>query len=218
MSPADENQEQNHPKLFSIRQYTLSCRQKNLFHCWPFPVKYLLLCLSHGVNNILPPLDLPPYVIQSSEHVRSIDCMQKDNKDNPIVVNDEGPDITEESAGKRSYNSRQLCHSSGIMSRDVSSNMLCPERQALSTPTTLHSCLDVDKWPIRSLDCSRMSRKNDRSRKGKQKKRWMVDILAVAKPCSLEDLYKMNREIENGCNSELAEECSNQKLDINSWF
>lgn len=65
----------------------------------------------------------------------------------------------------------------------------------------------------------------------------MVDILAVAKPCSLEDVYEMNSEnvdkntavkkglrgvkqsaiVDHGCNSELAEDCSNGKLEIHGY-
>lgn len=147
--------------------------------------------------------------------------MKKDNED-PIVI---------QSACKEPNNTKEICHSSWI-SHDVSSDIL-----ASQITTTPHSCLDVDKEPIRSVDCSRTSRKNDRRRKAKLKKRLMVDILAVAKPCSLEDVCEMNREnadtnaaaekglrgvkqastADHGCNSEFEEDCSNQKLEIHGY-
>ncbi|XP_057249192.1 uncharacterized protein LOC104889696 isoform X2 [Beta vulgaris subsp. vulgaris] len=42
--------------FFSMRQYVLLSRQKDIFKSWPFAEKYLRLCLKYGVTNVLPPL------------------------------------------------------------------------------------------------------------------------------------------------------------------
>ena len=72
-------------------------------------------------------------------------------------------------------------------------------------------------------------RNKRKRRKGKRKKRSMVDILAAAKPCTLEDLLRINRlccglskpfeneikrteQMTDNSKSELTEEDSNEKL------
>lgn len=89
-----------------------------------------------------------------------------------------------------------------------------------------HQCNKIMNCP------KRLSHKRKR-RKGKCKKRSMVDILAAAKPCTLEDLLKINRlcsamskpleneiqgiegmttDVEQNNKSEITEEDSNDKL------
>ncbi|RZC47356.1 hypothetical protein C5167_040326 [Papaver somniferum] len=43
--------------LFSIRDYVLAARDKNISRNWPFPEKYLQTCMIHGVSKVLPPFD-----------------------------------------------------------------------------------------------------------------------------------------------------------------
>ncbi|KAL9691943.1 hypothetical protein QQ045_012371 [Rhodiola kirilowii] len=40
---------------FSIRDFVLAARSKNIETNWPFPDKHLKLCLKHGVKDLLPP-------------------------------------------------------------------------------------------------------------------------------------------------------------------
>uniref|UniRef100_A0A7N0TY30 Uncharacterized protein n=1 Tax=Kalanchoe fedtschenkoi TaxID=63787 RepID=A0A7N0TY30_KALFE len=40
---------------FSIRDFVLAARSKDIGTNWPFPDKHLKLCLKHGVKNLLPP-------------------------------------------------------------------------------------------------------------------------------------------------------------------
>lgn len=87
-----------------------------------------------------------------------------------------------------------------------------------------HQCSKIVK-------CSTVVRHKRKKRKGKFKKRSMVDILAVAKQCTLEDLLRINRlccglskpleneikgiertmNVENNCKSDVTEENSNGK-------
>ncbi|RZC63415.1 hypothetical protein C5167_025170 [Papaver somniferum] len=43
--------------FFSIRDYVLAARDKNISRNWPFPEKYLQTCMIHGVSKVLPPFD-----------------------------------------------------------------------------------------------------------------------------------------------------------------
>ncbi|KAI3890246.1 hypothetical protein MKX03_021250 [Papaver bracteatum] len=43
--------------LFSIRDYVLAARDKNISRNWPFPEKYLQTCMIYGVSKVLPPFD-----------------------------------------------------------------------------------------------------------------------------------------------------------------
>ncbi|XP_068643547.1 uncharacterized protein [Aristolochia californica] len=50
------------PGLFSIRNYVFTSRSKDIGTNWPFPPRFLQLCLKHGVKELLPPFEPPDSV------------------------------------------------------------------------------------------------------------------------------------------------------------
>ncbi|MQM21375.1 hypothetical protein Taro_054414 [Colocasia esculenta] len=59
--PADGPDEAQHPR-FSIRDYVFASRSRDVRTHWPFPQRYLQLCLKHGVRDLLPPVEPPDLV------------------------------------------------------------------------------------------------------------------------------------------------------------
>ncbi|KAL4185958.1 hypothetical protein AMTRI_Chr10g8370 [Amborella trichopoda] len=47
---------------FSIREYVLAARNRDIGTNWPFSPQYLQLCVKHGVRNLLPPFESPDIV------------------------------------------------------------------------------------------------------------------------------------------------------------
>ncbi|GMH18638.1 hypothetical protein Nepgr_020479 [Nepenthes gracilis] len=65
-------------KPFCLRRYVLISRQKDLSQSWPFPEKYLKMCLRHGIVDVLPPFESPDF------------CMDQPNRgDNEINASTE---------------------------------------------------------------------------------------------------------------------------------
>ncbi|KAG9448870.1 hypothetical protein H6P81_008835 [Aristolochia fimbriata] len=64
------------PGLFSIRHYVFTSRSKDIGTNWPFPPKFLQLCLKHGVKEILPPFEPPDSVRGQSSVTPSVSDRQ----------------------------------------------------------------------------------------------------------------------------------------------
>lgn len=72
---------------FSVRQHVLACRQRDVFSNWPFPKKYLHMCLSHGIKEVLPPLESHKSALQSIRGVVSSNYAQQEDKDDDLFRN-----------------------------------------------------------------------------------------------------------------------------------
>ncbi|PON66882.1 hypothetical protein PanWU01x14_106680 [Parasponia andersonii] len=242
-------------KPFSIRQYVLASRQKDMFQSWPFPEKYLHICLKHGINNVLPPLEPHHLAIQSlrRSHRRS-NCSQQ-NKENvggsyqeihQITVEQEkllkeGCNLNSEETVSKicnpdfhlsfSYNTYEHEENDPQLSSDVASaNMVSRDQPSTNIPSSLHVRDPCDKI-MNSTKRLWLKRKRHKG-KGKHKKKSIVDVLAVAKPCTPEKLCIINSlcnglrnwpledstagtkqitKVERSCESELTEEGLNDK-------
>ncbi|XVE81181.1 hypothetical protein DITRI_Ditri15bG0042200 [Diplodiscus trichospermus] len=183
---------------FSIRQFVVASRRKDIFHCWPFPQKYLQICLKHGIDNVLPPFEPCNPAVQTTTT-----CSQQD-KENVSFENKARDIIVQEKLIEDQCNSdydevisKAPCHDcreihldnsckhkdESNFSSDYTSNYV---RVQINQKSSSH--LYVHQR-INTVSPKKLRHKK-RKHKGRQKKRSMVDILANATPCSLDDLYR----------------------------
>ncbi|KAK7358010.1 hypothetical protein VNO80_17309 [Phaseolus coccineus] len=183
-----QNQNQNLPvapqsgaglKPFSIRQYVLGCRHRNISQNWPFEEKHLQLCLKNGLKleELLPPLE--PGKTSHDDNKKEIDSC---NAEVPQGIDDEcnykvsnHPSSHEE--GKQS-NHQNWSNKSANLSQPE-------ERCTLSSSTNVHKSSPAVSPP-------KAVKHKRKRRKGKCKKRSMMDILAVAQHSTLEEIDGMN--------------------------
>lgn len=92
---SNNNLEEPDKRPFSIRQYVLACRQKDVFSNWPFPEKYLQMCLNYGISDVLPPLESHNSAIQSLRGAVGLNCTQQDDE-NVDYSEDKEPDTIEQ--------------------------------------------------------------------------------------------------------------------------
>ncbi|XP_030973879.1 uncharacterized protein LOC115994009 isoform X2 [Quercus lobata] len=235
-------------KSFSIRKYALASRQKDIFCSWPFPEKYLKICFKHGISNVLPPLEPGDSVIQSlrrdvmfksskqdNKKADSIDNKAPDFAEQEKLIKDECDSYSNEAISKVSSQECPLFPSSNSdkleeNNSNIASDFMVPR---FKPSTTMHSLHHHDDQNGKLQISSKRMRHKRKRHKGKHKKRSMVDILAVAKHCSSEELYRINQilgcasekapkhggegnggmaNIENNCESELTDDCLDKKL------
>ncbi|XP_019702842.1 uncharacterized protein [Elaeis guineensis] len=92
------------PPHFSIRDYVLNLRSKDVTKNWPFPCKFLQLCLECGVKDILPPFESPDLVRaqfcrRGAESQQQIACSYSEQisaEVKPLETKDVGRDDDEE--------------------------------------------------------------------------------------------------------------------------
>ncbi|KAH0981444.1 hypothetical protein GBA52_008621 [Prunus armeniaca] len=92
---SNNNLEEPDKRPFSIRQYVLACRQKDVLSNWPFPEKYLQICLNYGISDVLPPLESHNSAIQSLRGAVGLNCTQQDDE-NVDYSKDKEPDTIEQ--------------------------------------------------------------------------------------------------------------------------
>ncbi|KAL1154408.1 hypothetical protein V6Z11_A09G239000 [Gossypium hirsutum] len=150
---------------FSLRQFVVDARRKDIFQCWPFPKKYLQVCLKYGITNVLPPFEL--YHVSFENKVVLQEKLIKDEcncyYDQMLLSN-------------------TPCNESNL-SFDHTSDVTVPVTRESSS--VQGSNPDVH-WRI-DMVSPKKTRHKQKKRKGRQKKRLMSDILARATPCTLED-------------------------------
>lgn len=76
------------------------------------------------------------------------------------------------------------------LSSNTISDYMVPINQCLTSIRSSHHQVDQS---FKSPSYSQRLRRKRKTRKGKRKKRSMVDILAVAKHCTLDDLFRISR-------------------------
>ncbi|QCE05721.1 hypothetical protein DEO72_LG9g726 [Vigna unguiculata] len=174
-------------KPFAIRQYVLACRHRNISLNWPYEEKHLQLCLKSGLREkeLLPPLE--PDKASHDEPVKGFSKMHSPNGNK----NKETDSCNAEVPQKCNYkvSNHPSPHEEGNYSNyhNDSAKFSQPEEtRTLSDSTNFH-----DKSPL--LPPSKTVKCKRRRRKGKCKKRLMVDILAMAQHSSLEEIDAMNK-------------------------
>lgn len=157
----------------------------------------------------------------------------KMNKASRILNFDESDAGVQREVYQSLSNSRFKCEEDNERSPDTVLELVVVGNQSSTTAPSLHS---QDDHSTEALTSPKRFRHKRRKRKGKLKKRSMVDICAVAKSRTLEDLEKSYRlacdsvtsegivgeEImqmthdDHGCEPELTEDCSEKKHQMNN--
>ncbi|XP_043722823.1 uncharacterized protein LOC122669964 [Telopea speciosissima] len=199
-------------KPFSIRQYVFEARQKDIYNNWPFPEEYLKVCSKHGVSRVLPPFGSNES-IRNSLHTKDVgqNCAKKEDsdvgfidkhstwidgtEDNLEVAGDVYMDAAISEVSKKvnhlSLNCNKPEHGDG---KGLSSNvgkhpLVSKDNTSNAKPSLNHSYVQI----VVALPSTKAFRKQKqkgkpKKHKGKPKKRLLADILAEARPCTLEDI------------------------------
>ncbi|KAL9316943.1 hypothetical protein ACSQ67_013460 [Phaseolus vulgaris] len=178
-------------KPFSLRQYVLASRHRNLLQNWPFHEKHLKLCLEHGLEEVLPPLgpqtslsepDSPNLMHSSSDG----NSNKKEEADSckaevPHLHGYHPQTVQNECDYKVKEGNQHHCS-------NVSANLSQPAYKCTLPSSTHHA---YKRSPL--LPSSKAVKDKCRRHKGRCKKRSMVDILAVARHSTLEEIHRMNK-------------------------
>lgn len=198
----------NNKRLFSqslihyklcCRQYVLACRDRNISQNWPYEEKHLQLCLKSGVmeKELLPPLE--PGKASHDEPLNGFSKMHPPNDNNSKETDSCIAEVPQECNYKVSNHQPS--------SQEEAAKLSQPEETcSLSGSTNLHN----NSLPLKTVKCKR------RRRKGKCKKRFMVDILAMAQHSTLEEIDGMNKffyaqTVVEGCHEQAVDEDSCRK-------
>ncbi|XP_039055557.1 uncharacterized protein LOC120198276 [Hibiscus syriacus] len=174
-------------KPFSIRQFVADTRRKDVIHCWPFPKRYLQVCLKYGISDVLPPFEpcTNPSARVLNENVGRT-CSDHQHEDQ---VSFENKVILQEILIKDEWNCnydeilpKGPCHESNL-SFDYTSNVTVPVNRESNSVQGPHF---DSQQRIKRVSPKKLSHKQ-RKRKGRLKKRTMSDILARSKSCTLDD-------------------------------
>ncbi|RDX88063.1 hypothetical protein CR513_30394, partial [Mucuna pruriens] len=168
-------------KPFSLREYVVACRQRSILGNWPFYEKHLQLCLKHGIKEVLPPMRCQKQLKGCSNLMHS----QNDNTKEADSCKAEVPHVIDEhSQIKNECDYKVTNH---LSSHEEGNQHNCGTISAnLSQPA------DTCTLPT-STHVHKTVRDKRRRRKGRCKKRFMVDILAVARHSTLEEIHRMNK-------------------------
>ncbi|CAJ2631109.1 unnamed protein product [Trifolium pratense] len=163
-------------KPFSIRQYVLACRQKSVSHSWPFPNKYLQMCLNHGLKDVLPPFE--------SLKVKGcfsnlVNYSQNDHDSKELAEFCKTESVQQHVIEQNQQNIKNECDFN-VSHGEVSYKKVTKEYEWPSTFTLNQSSIHVHK-----ILPSKLMKDKRKRRKGRCKKRSMVDILAVARHSTL---------------------------------
>ncbi|XP_061357964.1 uncharacterized protein LOC133302227 [Gastrolobium bilobum] len=191
-------------KPFSIRQYVLASRHRSILHSWPFPEKYLQMCLNRGLRDVLPPFGRQTSLAESLKGCSNSMLLRNDSKEvdcckteehhlieHPQNIKNECDLFSDGERYKVTTNHNRDCPSSHEEGNQHNCGVSVNLSQSADT-FTLPSSVNVHKNSS-SLALSKVTKDKRRRRRGRCKKRSMVDILAVARHCTLEEIYRMNK-------------------------
>lgn len=188
-------------KPFSIRRYVLASRHKSIFHSWPFPEKYLQICLNHGLKDILPPFESLKGCSKLLQHSRN------DHDTKNLAEFCKTKSVQQHVIKQNQHNIKNECDllshggegSYKLVTKESSSKHVsnCSDYVKLSGSAdhmfNLPSSSIHGHKRLPSLVSSKATKDKCRKRKGRCKKRSMVDILAVARHCTLEEIRRINK-------------------------
>ncbi|KAL2323863.1 hypothetical protein Fmac_022921 [Flemingia macrophylla] len=180
-------------KPFSIRQYVLAFRHRNILHSWPFHEKHLQLCLKHGLKEVLPPFGRQTSLAESLKGCSN--SMHSSNDHNnkadsckaevPLAIDDPLQCIKNEC----DYKVTKAPSSHEEENQQKCSSIISPNLSKPVNTYTLQSSTNVPK----TLPPSKAVKDQRRRRRERCKKRSMVDILAVARHSTLEEIHRINQ-------------------------
>ncbi|MED6184966.1 hypothetical protein PIB30_052504 [Stylosanthes scabra] len=200
-------------KPFSIRQYALAWRNRSIFHSWPFPEKYLHMCLSRGIRDVLPPLFASQTCCEEDESSLKGCCSKNLISYHGNNSNDDSNDgVDGEFCKTHSHSNIKNNNEYGTSFHDDDDdnqhkNCIVPfnnnvaeeddDEEVLDIQPISSSIVDVHKTSSSPTMLASLSNKGvkdkRRRRRGRCKKRSMADILADARYCTVEEIYSMNK-------------------------
>ncbi|KAL2323864.1 hypothetical protein Fmac_022922 [Flemingia macrophylla] len=178
-------------KPFSIRQYALASRHRSTLHSWPFHEKHLQLCLKHGLKEVLPPFVTKNSLAEPLKGCSNLTYSRNDDSQEVDSCKAEVPDFIDDHLQciKNECDCKVAnpfsSHEEGNQHKGIISANLSQPAEAC----TFQSSTNVYK----SLPPSKAVKDKRRRRRGRCKKRSMVDILAVARHSTLEEIHRINQ-------------------------
>ncbi|XP_027935222.1 uncharacterized protein LOC114190508 [Vigna unguiculata] len=169
-------------KPFSLRQYVLASRHRNFFQNWPFHEKHLWLCLKHGLKEkeVLPPFGSQTSLTEPLKD--SANLMHYSSSDN----NNNSKKEADSCKAEYDYHPQAMKNDCDYKVKEGNEQHCSNISANLSQPSSTHA------HKISSL-MQKAVKDKCRRRKGRCKKRSMVDILAVARHSTLEEIHMMNK-------------------------
>ncbi|RDX89201.1 hypothetical protein CR513_29098, partial [Mucuna pruriens] len=163
-------------------EYVVACRQRSILGNWPFHEKHLQLCLKHGIKEVLPPMRCQKQLKGCSNMMHS----QNDNTKEADSCKAEVPHVIDE----HSQNIKNECDYK--VTNHLSSHEEGNQHNCGTISANLSQPADTCTLPT-STHVHKTVKDKRRRRKGRCKKRSMVDILAVARHSTLEEIHRMNK-------------------------
>ncbi|KHN37302.1 uncharacterized protein LOC114370996 [Glycine soja] len=186
-------------KPFSIRQCVLASRHTNILQSWPFHEKHLQLCLNQGLKEVLPPFGRQTSPAESLQgcsnflmHFRNVN----DDKEPDFCKAEEVPQNIKNEYCDYKVTNQPSSHEEGNQQHKC----------GISSSSNVHK-----SNPVVLLPPSKAVKDKRRRRRGRCKKRSIVDILAEARHSTLEEIHRMNKfyydaTVIEGCQQTVAYE------------
>ncbi|KAJ1400236.1 hypothetical protein SESBI_29796 [Sesbania bispinosa] len=195
------------------RQYVSAWRQKNISGNWPFPEKYLQMCVERGIKDVLPPFEpqktslAEPFIVssnlmhsQNGNNSKDAEFCKTEEQQNALIKEHHPQNIKNEcnlfshgEGDKDTTNQSQdyfpSSHEEGNQPHygNVSVNL----SQSQSVDTLPSPPIHAHKSSP-TLEVYKNKAKKEKRKRGRRKckKRTMEDILAEAKHCTIEESYR----------------------------
>jgi len=178
------------------RQYVLASRHRNVLQNWPFHEKHLKLCLKHGLKEkeVLPPLGLQASLSEPLKDSSNLVYSSSDGNNNN--KKEEADSCKAEVPHLYGYHSQTIQNDCDYKVKEGNQHNSCNISANLSEPAytcTLPSSTHAHKRSPLLPPPSKAVKDKCRRHKGRCKKRSMVDILAVARHSTLDEIHMMNK-------------------------
>ncbi|CAI9756765.1 unnamed protein product [Fraxinus pennsylvanica] len=156
---ASDNKQQLEVDLskFSIRDYVLNTRSKDIQTNWPFSQKKLQLCLKHGVTNLLPPFQSLDYARNSSIEKCDVGSITSDRES--ISNSDVKLSCSSDHPVSVSYTNIGHGHKLNVDCGDINPTESQEDKEFPSTITS-HSYSEREKIPKVQSPCLEAETKN----------------------------------------------------------
>lgn len=163
----------NTNKAFSIRDYALEARERDIHNNWPFDEKCMDFCVKLGVNKLLPPFESPDSVRHSLYR-----CMQSHDPEEPIA-----PIDSNDKCCQGTKEEKEFIKDDSSLYIDEAVSDITRQMSPLSLSSTKSERDDGGS----AMPLTKCFVKKRNKRKGKHKMRSMEEIYAEARPCTLEE-------------------------------
>ncbi|KAG4911331.1 hypothetical protein JHK87_057447 [Glycine soja] len=163
------------------RQCVLASRHTNILQSWPFHEKHLQLCLNQGLKEVLPPFERQASPAESVQGCSNLMQSLDDNVKEADFCKAEVPHLYDD----HPQNIKNECDYK-VTKQPSSHEEGNQHKCSISSSSNVHKS-SPPLPPSKAV-------KDKRSRcRGRRKKRSIVDILAMARHSTLEEIHGMNK-------------------------